>query len=262
VTTSTLTEPFTPRGIAAFARASSRRLFLAQSVIAVLAAATLAWFLNDNCFSVIHAAIQNLPDSGKITYGKLDWNGNSPVLLAEGRLLAFDVDLDHRGVIHSTADVQIEFGRTSLRIYSLPGFSEFSYMPARFAPFNRTDLEPLWGAWAKEILLISAAALFFGLLLSWVILATIYFLPAWLLGFFLNRDLNLRTSWKLSAAALMPGALVMTGGIVLYNCGFLNLVSLSFFFAAHFAIGWAYLALSVFFLPRITLEKPRENPFK
>jgi len=262
VTTSTLTEPFTPRGIAAFARASSRRLFLAQSVVAVLAAVTLAWFLNDNCFSVIHAAIQNLPDSGRITYGKLDWRGNSPVLLAEGRLLAFDVDLDHRGAIHSTADVQIEFGRTSLRIYSLPGYSEFSYMPARFAPFNRTDLEPLWGAWAEAILLITAATIFAGLLLNWAILATLYFLPAWLLGFFLNRDLSVGTSWKLSAAALMPGALALVGGIALYNFGFLNLVSLSFLFAAHFVIGWVYLALSIFFLPRIVASATRPNPFK
>jgi len=261
VTTSTLTEPFTPRGIAAFARASGRRLLLAQTIVAMAAAAALAWFLNDNCFSIISTAIQNLPETGKISYGKLEWS-RDPVLLAEGRLLAFDVDPAHNGAIHSTADIQVEFGRTSLRVYSLLGYTEWAYAPARFAPFNRTDLDPLWGAWAEEILIIAAAAAFFGLLLSWAILATIYFLPAWLLGFFLNRDLGVRTSWKLSAAALMPAALVMTGGIVLYNCGFLNLVSLSFFFAAHFVVGWVYLALSIFFLPRITLEKPKENPFK
>jgi len=262
VTTSTLTEPFTPRGIAAFARASVRRLLLTQSLIAALAAVSLAWFLNDNCFSVIHTAIQNLPDAGKISYGKLDWHGESPVLLAEGRLLAFNVDLNHGGVIHSTADVQVEFGRTSVRTYSLLGYSEWSYAPDRSAPFNRTDLEPLWGAWAEEVLLITAAAILLGLLLSWTVLATLYFLPAWLIGFFTNRDLGLAASWKLSAAALMPGALVMIAGILLYDVGFLNLVSFSFFFAAHFIVGWIYLGLSLLFLPRLSTEKPKANPFK
>jgi len=261
VTTSTLTEPFTPRGVAAFARASGRRLFLAQSIIALAAAASLAWFLNQNCFSVITTAIQNLPDAGKISYGKLDWP-RDPAVLAEGRLMAFDVDPAHSGTIHSTAEVQVEFGRTSVRIYSLLGYTELSYRPARFAPFNRTDLEPLWGAWWEEILLMIAVASCFGLLLSWAVLATLYFFPAWLLGFFLNRDLPVGSSWKLSAAALMPGALVMVAGIALYNFGFLNLVSLSFFFAAHFIVGWVYLVLSVFFLPRTTADKPKENPFK
>ena len=261
MTTSTLTEPFTPRGVAAFAHASGRRLLLVQSVVAALAAVSLAWFLNENCFSVIHTAIQNLPATGKIVYGKLDWHGDSPLLLAEGRFLALDVDPGHSGTIHSTADVQVEFGQSSLRIYSLLGYLEWSYAPARFAPFNRTDLEPQWGAWADEILFIATASMLVGLLLSWTALATLYFLPAWLLGFFMNRDLGKRASWKLSAAALLPGALVMIAGTALYNFGFLGLVALGCFFAAHFIVGWIYLGLSMFFLPRLSADKPVGNPF-
>ena len=88
------------------------------------------------------------------------------------------------------------------------------------------------------------------LLLSWWLLATVYFLPAWLLGFFTNRDLNLRASWKLSGAALLPGALLMAAGVWLYGLGFLGLVSFGFLFAAHFVLGWTYLFLSQLFLPR------------
>ena len=183
-------------------------------------------------------------------------------MLAEGKFLAFDVDLDHSGQIHSTASAQIEFGRDSVRIFSLlPGYSKFAYAPDRAAPFNRAELEPLWGAWAAEILFIAGAAVTAGLLLSWWLLATVYFLPAWILGFFANRDLNFRASWKLSGAALLPGALLLAAGVLLFDFGVLDLVHLGFLFAAHFALGWIYLLVSQLFLPQIPGLPPKKNPF-
>jgi hypothetical protein len=255
-------EPLTPRGVAAFARATLSRLLLVQFIVALLAAASVVWFFDDGCFPAIDAAIKNLTAAGGIRAGKLDWHGDSPQLLAEGKFLAFDVDLNHSGQIHSTADVQIEFGADSIRVFSLLGYTEFFYPPDRLAPFNRTELEPLWGAWVADILFIAAAAVTVGLLLSWWILATIYFLPVWLLGFYANRDLNFRASWKLSGAALLPGALLMAAGVLLYDADSLKLISLGFVFAAHFALGWIYLFLSQLFLPRIPETKTKANPFK
>jgi len=256
-------EPLTPRGVAAFARAKLGRLLLVQFIVALLAAAAVAWFFDDGCFPTISAAIQKLPADAEIRSGRLDWHGDPSQLLAEGKFLAFDVDLNHSGQIHSTADVQIEFGKDSIRIFSLlPGYSEIVYVPDRVAPFNRTELEPLWGAWAAEILFLAAAAVMVGLLVSWWLLATIYFLPVWLLGFFANRDLNFRECWKLSGAALLPGALVMAAGVLLYDLGWLDLVSLGFVFAAHFALGWIYLFLSQLFLPRISDTPQKGNPFQ
>lgn len=256
----TFAEPFTPRGVAIFARRKFHRILLAQLFIALFASISLTWFLDKNCFSVIQQAIRNLPDAGKIYLGQLNWQGDSPEMLAEGRLLAIDVDLTHSGAVQSTADVQIEFGKNSIRAYSFLGYSEFYYPPWP-APFNRTDLQPLWGAWSAEILFFAGAIFFIGLLLSWIVLATIYFLPAWLGGFFANRRLTIGASFKLSCAALMPAALLMTAGILLYNFGLLNLISLSFVFIGHFVVGWIYLAASFFFIPRVS-EKPKENPFK
>jgi len=255
-------EPLTPRGVAAFARAKWGRLLLVQFIVALLAAVSVVWFFDDGCFPTISAAIQKLPADGEIRSGKLDWHGDPSQLLAEGKFLAFDVDLNHSGQIHSTADVQIEFGADSIRFFSLPGYSEIFYLPDRIAPFNRTELEPLWGAWVADLLFIAAAAVTVGLLLSWWILATIYFLPVWLLGFYANRELNFRACWKLSGAALLPGALLMAAGVLLYDAGFLDLVSLGFVFAAHFALGWIYLFLSQLFLPRISETPQKGNPFK
>jgi len=255
-------EPLTPRGVAAFARAKLGRLLLVQFIVALLTAASVVWFFDDAWFPTIDAAIKSLPAAGEIRSGKLDWHGDSSQLLAEGKFLAFDVDLNHAGQISSTADLQIEFGAESVCVSSLLGYTEISYPPDRLSSFNRTELEPLWGAWAAEILFLAFIAVTLALLSSWWLLATLYFLPVWLLSFYANRDLNFRACWKLSGAALLPGALLMAAGVLLYNAGLLDLVSLGFIFVAHFILGWIYLFLSQLFLPRIPGMPPKNNPFK
>src|SRR5208282_5951617 len=110
-----------------------------------------------------------------------------PQLLAGGRFLAFIVDPSHSGQIQSPADVQIEFGRETVRVVSLFGYAEWNYPSDWTIAFNRTELEPLWGAWEPEWLGITVLAVVAGLMLSWAVLATVYFLPAWLVGFLTNR---------------------------------------------------------------------------
>ncbi len=255
-------EPFTPRGVAAFAGAGFRRLLLGQFIVALLGAAAAIWFVDHIGFPAVTTAIQQLPLTGEIRSGKLDWQGHSPVLLAGGHFLTLDVDLDHSGQISPTSDVQIEFGRETVRIFSLFGYIDWPYSKGYVIAFNRNELEPLWGAWAAELLLIAGAAVTIGLLLSWWLLATLYFLPVWLIGFFLNRDLNFRRSWRRAGAALMPGALLLAAAIVCYGIGFLNLISFLFAFGAHFLIGWIYLFLSLLFLPRTEAVPHRGNPFR
>ncbi|MGB7769579.1 MAG: hypothetical protein WBN22_12085 [Verrucomicrobiia bacterium] len=255
-------EPFTPRGVAAFAGARLGRLLLVQCIVVLFTVAAVVWFIHNAYFPPIGTAIQKLPAAGEIRSGRLDWHDPSPQWLAEGRFLAFDVDLDHSGQIHSPADVQIEFGRESVRVFSLLGYQDWPYPRGYVIAFNRTKLEPLWGAWALELLLAAGAAVTVCLLLSWWLLATLYFPPAWLLGFFTNRDLNFRQSWRLAGAALMPGALLMAAAILLYGVGFWNLVSFGFAFGAHLLMGWVYLFLSLLFLPRAPASTSKGNPFR
>jgi hypothetical protein len=255
-------EPFTPRGVAAFARAGLGRLLLVQFIVALLAAAVIAWFADNDCFPAIGTAIQKLPAAGEIRSGNLDWRGRSPELLADGRFLAFDVDLDHSAQIRSTADVQVEFGRQSVRAFSLLGYLDFPYPGNYVIAFNRNELDPMWGAWATGLLLAVGAAAMTCLLLGWWLLATLYFLPAWLLGFYTNRDLNFRQSWRLSGAALMPGAFLTSGAVLLYGTGLWNFVSLVFTFGAHFIVGWIYLFVSLLFVPRVPTAPKRGNPFR
>jgi len=83
-----------------------------------------------------------------------------------------------------------------------------------------------------------------------------------LVGFFADRQCSLGASWRLAGAALMPGALLTCGAILLYGLGTLDLVRLAAAGAAHWVIGWVYLFVSPLCLPR-RAEKTaaRVNPF-
>ena len=253
-------EPLTPRGVAAFARARLGRLLVVQFIVAVLAAVAVDCFLDLGCFPTITAAIKQLPDQGDIRTSQLKWHGESPALLAEGGFLAFDVDLEHTGQIHSPAQVQIEFGRETVRVFSLLGYREWNYPPGWIVAFNRTELEPLWDAWRPDILAIATGAIIVGLMLAWAVLATVYFFPVWLVCFFADRELNFRQCWRLAGAALLPGALLLAAAIAFYGLGALDLIQMSFAFGAHLVLGWIYLFISPLFLQRVSPSEKR-NPF-
>ena len=254
-------EPVTPHGVAAFARASLQRLLVVQCLVAGLATAAVAWLLLDGVFPTINQAVNNLPDAGTMRDGTLDWHGDNPMLLAEGKILAFKVDLQHGGALRSPADFQFEFGKTSVRAFSLFGESEWNYPPGFILAANRSDARPAWGAWSPEIFAGILIGTFLSLLVTWAVLATVYFFPVWLICFFTNRDLGFAASWKLAGAAALPGALLLTLFIVAYDLGFCDLIQLSFAFGMHFITGWIYLFVSPLFLNR-ALPARTQNPFQ
>jgi len=254
-------QPLTPRGVAAFSRARWGRLLLVQFIAALLAAAAAAWFLREAWFPVIKEAIVHLPQGGEIRRGELTWSGDSPVRLAEDRWLALTVDSKHEGTAHSPAHFEIEFGRNDARIYSLFGFLQVRYSNRWNLAFNRSELEPWWGAWARPLLAMAAALVIGGLMFSWTVLATLYFLPAWLAGLYTNRDLSLRGSWRLAGAALMPGALLLTAAIVLYGLAVLDLIELAVAAALHLVVGCAYVCAATLSLPRHPEAVEKGNPF-
>jgi len=123
-------------------------------------------------------------------------------------------------------------------------------------------LAPWWGAWQPAVLALTAFGVMVFLFGSWFALATFYAVPVWVLVFFANRDLKLRECWRLAGAALMPGALLMIVGIVLYDFGVVDLVGLGFIAAGHIVLGWIYLFIGPLFLPRAGATKREgKNPF-
>jgi len=254
-------EPLTPRGVAAFACATTGRLLVVQFLVALIVAGATVWFLYDGWCPTIREGINQLSEEGEIRAGRLNWRGDSPQLLAEGTFLAISVDLEHTNNLRSPAHVQAEFGKENCLLYSLLGYAEVQYPTKWIISFNRKELGPWWVAWQPWLLLIVAAGVVVGLLLLWYVLATVYALPVWLIAFFTNRDLGFLESCRLAGAALMPGALVMTVGIVLYDFGVMDLVGLLFVAGGHFVLGWIYLVVGVLFLPKSPGASARKNPF-
>jgi hypothetical protein len=256
-------EPLTPPGVAAFASASLRRLWLVQFLVAILAAVCVVWCLDADWFPVIRAAIRRLPTEGVIRSGRLTWSGESSARLAENQFLSLAVDLRHEGTMRSTAHVQVELGERDVLLISLLGKVPIKYPRAYVIACNRGELDPWWGAWAPFILAIAAGAVILGLMLIWAFLALVYAPVAWLVAFFANRELTFRGSYLLCGAALMPGALWMIASMALYGLGVMDLLKLLIATAAHFVIGWAYVVGTPFWRPRVLDPSTKPgNPFK
>jgi hypothetical protein len=254
-------QPLTTRGVAAFAGASLGRLLLVQLIVALLTAGVVVWFLQQCWFPTVGEAILALPPQGEIRNGILIWSGPSRCLLAEGRFLGIAVDPKHTGEVRSTAHMQVEFGRAEFKIRCLLWQGEVAYPHNKPIAFNRAELWPWWGAWRPAILAMAAAAVVAGMMATWAFLATLYCLPAWLIGLFANRECSLGGSWRLAGAALLPGALLMCVALCLYGLGVLDLLRLTLAAAMHMVVGWICLALSPLRLPRATPAGIKSNPF-
>ena len=78
--------------------------------------------------------------------------------LAEGRFLAFTVDVDHAGDLRSPAHLQLEFGQDDFVAHSLFGYATRRYPHRGIIPFNRTELLPKWDAWQPALLAVTHRA--------------------------------------------------------------------------------------------------------
>jgi hypothetical protein len=249
--------------VAAFAHASTNRLLLVQSVFAVLTIWIVLWFLWGAWFPVIAEAVDHLPEQGAIKSGRLEWTGDPVVRLAENRFLGFAVDLKHAGAARSPAHIQVEAGEHDLLLVGLLGHYRVPYQRHWIVGLGRQEAVAWWGAWAPIILALAGLATGVFLFVAWATLALLYAPVAWILGFFANRDLNLRASWRLAGAALMPGVLVMVATIFCYGVGWWDVLMLGAGTAAHLLAGWIYIVWSPFRALRLGgVPSLKENPFR
>ncbi len=257
-------QPLTPRGVAAFARATVGRLLIVQFIFTIPAVVAVVLVVSHAWFPSITEAIRALPAGSEIRGGRLDWRGENPARLSEGNFLSLIVDLEHAGAARNSAShIQIEFGRQNVRVFSLLGFTDFPYPQGWIVSFQKADLEPWWGSRQPSILAITVLVVIVGLMLSWAVLATIYTLPAWLGGLYGNRDLTFLGSWRLAGAAVLPGSLFMTTAVFAYGCGGFDVLRLAMAGVIHILIGWTYVILAIMRLPAApeVVAAPKENPF-
>jgi hypothetical protein len=255
-----LPQPFTFGGVAALAEGRLGRLWLAQLLFAFVGAAGVMIAAHASWWPVIREAIRALPDTAAVHNGQLQWAGPGQ-MLAANRHFAVAVNTDESAVTGQTADLQLVLVGNRFKVSSLLGYLDFAYPASGFIALNRQALEPWWGAWSPAVLVGLGATAGLALIASWWALACLYSPCARLIAFFLDREMSWRVARRLAAASLLPGALVMTGGVVLYAFGQLPLVGLGFAFALHLVTGWIFLFGSPWFLPRQGAAAGAVNPF-
>jgi hypothetical protein len=255
-------QPFTFGGLAAFARARLVRLLLVELLAAILASGSVVCFLHRAYSPVIIQAIQEMPETAKLTDGRL--SGVGTTLIAETKFLAIAVSPETSDQIGQSADVQIQFRPSDFRIGSVfrPDWGwEFNYGPGARLDLSRSKLEPWWGAWHPVLLAAAGLAIMAALFGIWAVLALIYTVPAKFIAWFGDRQLSWGGAWRLGSAALLPGALLMGAATFLYGWQAVDLIGLAFFFVAHMLMGWVYLAGGAWACPRLHPDIIKQNPF-
>jgi hypothetical protein len=254
--------PLTPRGVAAFARAPLSRLLLVQSGMAVFVAAVGVAFVSRNWSPVVREAVHSLPAGAAIRSQVLQWPTNTPVRLAENRLLALAVDAGLAGGRSRVADLEITLGSNQIRAASLLGSASWPYPRGYRVSLAPMDAIPWWEAWETPLLALLGLGVIVFLLAVWTALATLYCPAVWAMALYSNRRVGLGGSWKLSGAALMPGASVVVVGLVCYGWLGMDLIRLGLVGLLHLIAGWVFLVVSPLFLPKDPQVKPVSgNPF-
>jgi hypothetical protein len=95
----------------------------------------------------------------------------------------------------------------------------------------------------------------------WWSAALIYVPVIKFIAFFTDRAVTWRGAWRQSATALLPGALLVAIGIVLYGFVAVDLFQLGLLYALHLVCGAIFVVTSAFFLTGISRSPRPGNPF-
>jgi hypothetical protein len=254
-------QPFTPRGVAAFADATSLRLFLVQLLAAALVIISLLWSLRIGWIPVITEGIRSLPETGVIRRGELTFDGDSPQRLAGSARLGLVVDVAGTGEAGHVGEVEATFEKNRVILRGPLGIWSRPYDNRYIISFNRVDLIPWWDAWRWTILAGITIATLIWLFVSWWALALLYLPLTKTIAFFADRGLTWGGGWRMNLAALIPGACLMAGAFLLYAFGAIDFFQFGLLYLLHVVAGWIFVFTSPFFLPKLEAAPATKNPF-
>lgn len=238
-------QPLTPGGVAAFAEASVRALAVYAAIVQACCIGAILWFAFTIYVPAIETSLERLPEEGTLTEGRLIWNGPPKQSLYRTSFVEVTVNHTGRSLGDQEADVGIEITPRSLEFSSILGVLSIPYEKHWDVAANRPGLQAWWGAWRFPLVAGLIAGLVVFLSVSWIALATIYFIPLFLVGRIFDRRISFGGAWKLSLAALFPGALLVALSTVLYGTHVIDLQTFLIAQPLHIVVGWLYLMLGV-----------------
>ncbi len=253
--------PVTPRAIAAYKNLKTINFIAYWLFYAVVCSLAITFVFERCVISFVSRAITNLPQSGEVVTGRLNgWETNGISTLIESRFISIYVNSSNNDDLSDAADLQIVFAKDELRLRSLLGWLAVKYPKWLRLPLNYKQLWPIWGAYQTAIITGVFLCSVVLLLASWTILALVYSNILIFIARILKRLTGGRGgAFKIAGATLIPGALIMTMGLLSYSFVYIDLISLLIVFVCHIVIAWIYLILSVFYLPIRPAES--KNPF-
>lgn len=252
--------PFTPAGVASFANAPLGHLLTVQLITALAVFLSVVFYLDRSWADAVDSAVENLPPGSLVRAGRLTIPGTNALHLATNRFVGMTFATnDAPGAV---ADVEIRLTADQWQISGLPGYLSLPYPASLDEPIDRASVAPKWGAWRSAVVPLSGAAITAGICLAWFALATAYAWPLRVVVFFRDKLTSRLGCWKLCAAALLPGALLMACATVFYTLGQIPAIGVAVAFVAHIVLGWTYVICGAVALPFLPdAESLRSNPF-
>lgn len=252
-------QPLTFGGVAAFAAGTFGRLGRLLAFASLFCTACLLWFIVAVVVPVVDQAVARLPDQGVIRGGRLQWPLSGVTQLATSPVLAIQVDPTPPRAGGAASDLEVVFGPESLRLGCLLGQVRIPYPTGYEVALSHDAADAWWKAWQPAFVAGFGVGTFLGLLGTWGILATLYTGPVRTVAFYADRGLSWTGAWRLSAAALMPGAMLVSVAVVFYGLHRLSLPALLLAWLVHLPVGWLYAFIAPFCLPRNL--STASNPF-
>ena len=199
-----------------------------------------------------------MPDEAAIENGR--WIKLTERVSAANRFLTIIADPASDAAADTTSDFRIELRNLRWSLCWVAGCLGNDYR--RTWVLGRSTSEPWWGAWHPVVVGGLAMTTVCSLFLGWLVVATLNCPMARVIAYYADRDVTWGGSWRLCAAALLPGALLMNLGFFLYGLGAIDLIHFLGLFVAHIAAGLIYTLLAPFFLPPLRAETTvKKNPF-
>jgi len=161
--------------------------------------------------------------------------------LASGSYLTFILAADDRADWAASSGLRFEFHKRNLQVCSVFGCAVVDYPKDWKVEFQSPGIGAMVGGLGTDPAWNHSGRSRAGLLIGWALRASVFFWVVRLIAFFNDRDLKLAGSWRLAAATAMPGALLLTAGILLYGLGALDLIHLLILAVLRLVLGSVYL---------------------
>jgi hypothetical protein len=232
-----------------------------QLLIAVLAAAVVVGSVHRIYGRALDHAVASLPEGAAIRDGTLVWTGAQPALLYQGPRICLVIEPSGTRQTGLASDVTVTLEAHQLAVRTLAGWRTYPYPVDRLISLSPVDVTSFLLTWRTPFGVALGTSVVAGLLLSWWILAAVYTLLLWPLALAFRRAATGGTVWRLAAAALLPGSVLMIAATATYATGQLSLVGWLLAQPLHLVVGWVYCAGALVRLPSRDETPTTANPF-